>query len=285
YTTPPCFRSQFLLLPSVTCCFTAQETLLRQSVLIKEETRSQDTLDAITAEVIFLVDAPKISVIPFNWAQKAVYVLIAKITCKEALLYCDSLMTTVSSKGLTGISQKTYKEPTVSWKSTEKHEPSGKRKTTERYHRTVKSAIIKKTKGTLVCSTCYLFFEDHIYEKLDAITDEENDMLDLAYGLTVRSRLGYQVCLTKAMDNVTVRVPEHFLTVGHTCFTVEALTYIITLPYLFLARGLLSGGVILIPIDTQAANAVSVGDDGLFPRMFIVQRNLRIALGNEASIL
>uniref|UniRef100_A0A8I5Y749 Adrenal ferredoxin n=1 Tax=Rattus norvegicus TaxID=10116 RepID=A0A8I5Y749_RAT len=62
--------------------------------------------------------------------------------------------------------------------------------------------------GTLACSTCHLIFEDHIYEKLDAITDEENDMLDLAFGLTNRSRLGCQVCLTKAMDNMTVRVPE-----------------------------------------------------------------------------
>nr|XP_045001651.1 adrenodoxin, mitochondrial [Jaculus jaculus] len=62
--------------------------------------------------------------------------------------------------------------------------------------------------GTLACSTCHLIFEDHIYEKLDAITDEENDMLDLAYGLTDRSRLGCQVCLTKAMDNMTVRVPD-----------------------------------------------------------------------------
>ncbi|KAL1781474.1 adrenodoxin, mitochondrial [Sigmodon hispidus] len=62
--------------------------------------------------------------------------------------------------------------------------------------------------GTLACSTCHLIFEDHIYEKLDVITDEENDMLDLAYGLTDRSRLGCQVCLTKAMDNMTVHVPE-----------------------------------------------------------------------------
>ena len=40
--------------------------------------------------------------------------------------------------------------------------------------------------GTLACSTCHLIFEQHIYEKLEAITDEENDMLDLAYGLTDR---------------------------------------------------------------------------------------------------
>lgn len=62
--------------------------------------------------------------------------------------------------------------------------------------------------GTLACSTCHLIFEKHIFEKLEAITDEENDMLDLAYGLTDRSRLGCQICLTKSMDNMTVRVPE-----------------------------------------------------------------------------
>lgn len=62
--------------------------------------------------------------------------------------------------------------------------------------------------GTLACSTCHLIFEDHIFEKLDAITDEEMDMLDLAYGLTETSRLGCQICLKKYMNNMTVRVPE-----------------------------------------------------------------------------
>ncbi|XP_054830708.1 adrenodoxin, mitochondrial [Eublepharis macularius] len=62
--------------------------------------------------------------------------------------------------------------------------------------------------GTLACSTCHLIFEDHIFEKLDAITDEELDMLDLAYGLTETSRLGCQICLQKSMNNMVVRVPE-----------------------------------------------------------------------------
>uniref|UniRef100_A0A8C8S9D4 Adrenal ferredoxin n=1 Tax=Pelusios castaneus TaxID=367368 RepID=A0A8C8S9D4_9SAUR len=62
--------------------------------------------------------------------------------------------------------------------------------------------------GTLACSTCHLIFEDHIFEKLDVITDEEMDMLDLAYGLTETSRLGCQICLKKSMNNMTVRVPE-----------------------------------------------------------------------------
>ena len=39
-------------------------------------------------------------------------------------------------------------------------------------------------------------------------TDEELDMLDLAFGLTDTSRLGCQVCMTKALDGITVKVPE-----------------------------------------------------------------------------
>ncbi|KAE8583939.1 hypothetical protein XENTR_v10020758 [Xenopus tropicalis] len=61
--------------------------------------------------------------------------------------------------------------------------------------------------GTLACSTCHLIFDKKVYEKLSAVSDEEMDMLDLAFGLTETSRLGCQVCMTKALDGLTVRVP------------------------------------------------------------------------------
>ncbi|XP_009870902.1 PREDICTED: adrenodoxin-like [Apaloderma vittatum] len=61
--------------------------------------------------------------------------------------------------------------------------------------------------GTLACSTCHLIFEKDAFQKLDAISDEELDMLDLAYGLTETSRLGCQVCIKKSMNGLTVRVP------------------------------------------------------------------------------
>ncbi|XP_038040571.1 adrenodoxin-like isoform X2 [Anas acuta] len=61
--------------------------------------------------------------------------------------------------------------------------------------------------GTLACSTCHLIFEKDTFQKLDAISDEEMDMLDLAYGLTETSRLGCQVRIKKSMDGLTVQVP------------------------------------------------------------------------------
>uniref|UniRef100_A0A3P9I8Z8 Ferredoxin 1 n=1 Tax=Oryzias latipes TaxID=8090 RepID=A0A3P9I8Z8_ORYLA len=62
--------------------------------------------------------------------------------------------------------------------------------------------------GTLACSTCHLIFNEEVYKKLGPVTDEEMDMLDLAYGLTDTSRLGCQICLTKSLDGIVARVPE-----------------------------------------------------------------------------
>lgn len=62
--------------------------------------------------------------------------------------------------------------------------------------------------GTLACSTCHLIFDEEVYKKLGPVTDEEMDMLDLAYGLTDTSRLGCQICLTKSLEGMVARVPE-----------------------------------------------------------------------------
>ncbi|XP_056395344.1 adrenodoxin-like [Hyla sarda] len=62
--------------------------------------------------------------------------------------------------------------------------------------------------GTLACSTCHLIFDQKVFDQLDSVTDEEMDMLDLAFGLTNTSRLGCQICMTKSIDGMTVRVPR-----------------------------------------------------------------------------
>jgi ferredoxin len=38
--------------------------------------------------------------------------------------------------------------------------------------------------GSLACSTCHVILEPAVYSQLPEPTDEENDMLDLAFGLT-----------------------------------------------------------------------------------------------------
>nr|CAD1827282.1 unnamed protein product [Ananas comosus var. bracteatus] len=57
--------------------------------------------------------------------------------------------------------------------------------------------------GSLACSTCHVIVMDvGYYNKLEDPTDEENDMLDLAFGLTETSRLGCQVIAKPELDGI-----------------------------------------------------------------------------------
>lgn len=63
--------------------------------------------------------------------------------------------------------------------------------------------------GSCACSTCHVIVtEDNFYDKMPEPEDDENDMLDLAFGLTETSRLGCQVKMTKELDGLVVRLPS-----------------------------------------------------------------------------
>lgn len=73
--------------------------------------------------------------------------------------------------------------------------------------------------GSLACSTCHIVIESReVFDKLPEADDDENDMLDLAFGLTETSRLGCQVIASADLDGVTVRIPSatrNFAVDGH----------------------------------------------------------------------
>lgn len=62
--------------------------------------------------------------------------------------------------------------------------------------------------GSLACSTCHVIVDPSFYDKLPAATEGEEDMLDLAFGLTHTSRLGCQIKITDALDGLIVSVPS-----------------------------------------------------------------------------
>lgn len=62
--------------------------------------------------------------------------------------------------------------------------------------------------GSLACSTCHVVVDQEYYDMLPSATEEEEDMLDLAFGLTHTSRLGCQIRVTEELDGITVRVPS-----------------------------------------------------------------------------
>ncbi|XP_028948507.1 adrenodoxin-like protein 2, mitochondrial isoform X3 [Malus domestica] len=62
--------------------------------------------------------------------------------------------------------------------------------------------------GSLACSTCHVIVMDvDYYNKLEDPIDEENDMLDLAFGLTETSRLGCQVIAKPELDGIRLAIP------------------------------------------------------------------------------
>ncbi|KAI1206859.1 ferredoxin [Annulohypoxylon truncatum] len=63
--------------------------------------------------------------------------------------------------------------------------------------------------GSCACSTCHVIVLDEgFYEKMPEPEDDENDMLDLAFGLTETSRLGCQIVMTKELDGLRVKLPS-----------------------------------------------------------------------------
>ncbi|KJK87550.1 hypothetical protein H633G_08588 [Metarhizium anisopliae BRIP 53284] len=63
--------------------------------------------------------------------------------------------------------------------------------------------------GSCACSTCHVIVtNEEFFDKMPEPEDDENDMLDLAFGLTETSRLGCQVKMTKELDGLVVKLPS-----------------------------------------------------------------------------
>ncbi len=73
-------------------------------------------------------------------------------------------------------------------------------------------------KGVCACSTCHLIFPVAIYDSLPEPSEDEEDMLDMAFGLTETSRLGCQITVTEQMDGMLLEMPKatrNFYVDGH----------------------------------------------------------------------
>jgi 2Fe-2S ferredoxin len=61
--------------------------------------------------------------------------------------------------------------------------------------------------GSLACSTCHVIVDPGWFAKLAEPTEDEEDMLDLAFDLQETSRLGCQIIMTDALDGLVVKLP------------------------------------------------------------------------------
>ena len=62
--------------------------------------------------------------------------------------------------------------------------------------------------GVMACSTCHVIVDPAWADRLDPPGEEEDQMLDLAWGLMPTSRLGCQIALTAALDGLVVSLPS-----------------------------------------------------------------------------
>ncbi len=61
---------------------------------------------------------------------------------------------------------------------------------------------------SLACSTCHVIVDPAWPVKLKEASEDEEDMLDLAFGLTETSRLGCQIIMSEELDGLTVSLPN-----------------------------------------------------------------------------
>ena len=61
--------------------------------------------------------------------------------------------------------------------------------------------------GQMACSTCHVIVDAADFARLPCSSEEEEDMLDLAAGVTRHSRLACQIWIEEGWETLTVRMP------------------------------------------------------------------------------
>lgn len=63
--------------------------------------------------------------------------------------------------------------------------------------------------GCLSCATCHVFVEERFLDRLEAKSDDEDDLLDSSDHRCARSRLSCQIALSDELDGLEVSIaPE-----------------------------------------------------------------------------
>jgi ferredoxin len=64
--------------------------------------------------------------------------------------------------------------------------------------------------GQMACSTCHVLVDPQDFARLPQASEEEDDLLDLAWGVMRTSRLACQIVLTDELETLTVKMPGGF---------------------------------------------------------------------------
>ncbi len=61
--------------------------------------------------------------------------------------------------------------------------------------------------GSMACSTCHVIVDQASFERLPGLSEEEEYILDLAWGVRPTSRLGCQIVVTDEFDGMELTLP------------------------------------------------------------------------------
>ena len=68
--------------------------------------------------------------------------------------------------------------------------------------------------GQMACSTCHVVIAAEWFGALAPASADEDDMLDLAAGISATSRLACQITLSRELDGMVVRIPDESRNMG-----------------------------------------------------------------------
>lgn len=63
--------------------------------------------------------------------------------------------------------------------------------------------------GMSACATCHIYVSLEFSQRLPPLSDQERDMLELAFETNEASRLGCQIMLNQETDGLVVQLPSH----------------------------------------------------------------------------
>ncbi len=61
--------------------------------------------------------------------------------------------------------------------------------------------------GSMACSTCHVIVDPDRFARMPEMSEEEEYILDLAWGVRPTSRLGCQIVVTDALDGMVLTLP------------------------------------------------------------------------------
>lgn len=63
--------------------------------------------------------------------------------------------------------------------------------------------------GSCSCGTCHVVVAEEDFLRVGPPHEDEEDVLDMVFGLVTTSRLGCQVIMTEALDGIVLYLPEY----------------------------------------------------------------------------